>query len=75
MENIHGLKGSEDRGPGAIVATCLDVCLKGQPTHKPKVQPTKLSISAHRVRSFFGAGDSRPLPGLCLTWELKQQQQ
>lgn len=86
MEDIHGQEGSEDRGPGAIAATCLDVNLKGQPTNNPNVQPSKLSISVRRVHRLFGVGGIRSLPGLRLIrepqttaatgwcqWELRQR--
>lgn len=56
MEDIDGQEGSEDHGPGAIMATCLDLHLEGQPTNDPNMQPTKLSISACRVSLFFRAG-------------------
>lgn len=56
MEDIRGKEGIEDCGSGAIAPTCLDVHLKGQPTNNPNVQPTKLSVSAHRVHPLFRAG-------------------
>lgn len=56
MEDIRGQEGIEDCGPGAIAPTRLDVHLKGQPTNHPNGQPTKPSVSAHRVHPLFKAG-------------------
>lgn len=41
MEDIHGQEGSEDHGPGVIVAICLDTHLKRQqPTTLTRSQPS-----------------------------------
>lgn len=75
MEDVHGQEGSEDHGPGVIVATCLGIHLKTRLTATPTCsQPSWACLHAE-----FAHALGLRVQDLCLGYvrpgSLKQQQQ